>query len=300
PVGDAERTRRSREREQLAAQLRDDLAAKVAALAESNEWRRFLDFAAAFHTYSFNNVILILSQHPTATRVAGFRQWQDRGRQVRKGEKAIRIYGYSRRTITSTDPDTGQDTEHTLARFPILSVFAHDQTDPIEGHPGEPEHPCQRLTGNDPADLYRRTAAVLVARGWSVERDPISGEANGYTTLDGSRRIVIDARLSPAHTAKTLLHEAAHAVLHTGPTSAGPDNATTVGHRGVCETEAESVAYVLAALHGLDTSDYSVGYIAGWSGADPDLIAATATRVLDTVRDLAAALDPDTDTEQPQ
>lgn len=286
----ADKAARVQAREQLAAQLRDDLEQKVAELATEERWLTFLEFAQAFHSYSLNNVLLILAQHPTADTVAGFRKWQELGRQVRKGEKAIRIYGYSSRTVTDNDPATGDEIARKIPTYPILSVFAHDQTDPIDGFP-TPEHPAQRLTGADSADIYSRTETVLTGRGWTIERDMIAGETNGYTTRDGSRRVVIDAQLSPAQAAKTILHEAAHVVLHTDT-----DTDELPLHRGVIETEAESVAYVLSGLFGLDTSAYSVGYIAGWANADTDLIKATATRVLTAVRDLAAALDPTDDT----
>ncbi|WP_222651580.1 ArdC family protein [Rhodococcus sp. BP-154] len=115
---------------------------------------------------------MILSQRPDATRVAGFRAWQQRGRQVRKGEKAIRIYGYSSRTITDTNPDTGDENSRKVPTFPILSVFDIAQTDPIDGHP-QPEEISTLLTGADPARIYDRTAAVMTGRGWTVTKPQV-------------------------------------------------------------------------------------------------------------------------------
>ncbi|AMY20757.1 MULTISPECIES: ImmA/IrrE family metallo-endopeptidase [Nocardiaceae] len=241
----------------------------------------------------FNNVLLILAQRPTATQVAGLRAWQKLGRQVRKGEKAIRIYGYSTRTVTDTDPDTGDESTRKVPAFPILSVFDQGQTDPIEGHP-QPEPVARRLTGDDPAAIHDRTAAVMAARGWTVTREIIAGETNGYTTTDGSRRIVVDARLAPAQAAKTMLHEAAHALMHAADTLTAEDRRDL--HRGRMEIEAESVAYVLAGILGLDTAAYSVGYVAGWANGDTTAVADTARAVLATVHELADALDP-TETE---
>lgn len=240
-------------------------------------------------------MLLILAQHPTATRVAGFRQWQERGRQVRKGEKAIRIYGYSNRTVTETDTATGEETTRKIPTYPILSVFAEDQTDPIDGTDTD-AHLCQLLTGDDPGRIYDRTAAALTARGWSVERADIE-DSNGYTTIDGTHRVVVDARLEPAQAAKTALHEAGHVILHAEPLdNNNPDDPSRVAatealaHSGIRETEAESVAYILAGIAGLDTSAYSIGYIAEWSNCDPDLLTATADRVLSAVRELADAI----------
>ena len=120
------------ERQQAAEALHESIAVQVEALTESGEWERFLAFAGAFHAYSLSNVLLILSQCPTATRVAGFRKWQTLGRQVRRGEKSIRIFGY--RTIETDDDTTpstgageGQDGARERGRvravYPMLSVF---------------------------------------------------------------------------------------------------------------------------------------------------------------------------------
>ncbi|MGB7235792.1 MAG: ArdC-like ssDNA-binding domain-containing protein [Rhodococcus sp. (in: high G+C Gram-positive bacteria)] len=275
-------------RRQLAETLHATITEKVDALTDSDAWRAYLDAAMSFHEYSFRNILLILAQKPEATRVAGFRSWQGRGRQVRKGEKAIRIYGYSSRTVTETDPGTGDEQDRKVPTFPILSVFDISQTDPIEGHP-QPEEIAQLLTGADPANIYDRTAAVMTARGWTVTREKVAGSANGYTTTDGSRRIVVDADLEPAAAAKTMLHESGHAHIHA-PQITDPDARKDL-HRGRMEVEAESVAYVLAGLQGLDTSAYSVGYIAGWSDGDTAAITDTAQTVLKCVHELADALD---------
>ncbi|HLR97343.1 MAG TPA: ArdC family protein, partial [Jiangellaceae bacterium] len=98
--------------------LHAGIANQVNALRSSEEWHRFLDFTRSFHSYSLNNVLLILAQRPTASAVAGYRQWQAKGRQVRKGEKAIRIFGYSTKKITQEDPDTGEEVEKRIPRFP--------------------------------------------------------------------------------------------------------------------------------------------------------------------------------------
>ncbi|MDQ1178662.1 ArdC-like ssDNA-binding domain-containing protein [Rhodococcus sp. SORGH_AS_0301] len=276
-------------RRELAERLHNSITDQVAALVDSDAWRAYLDHMAAFHSYSFNNVMLILAQRPTATQVAGFRAWQAQGRQVRKGEKAIRICGYSSRTVTETDQATGGETTRKVPTFPILSVFAHDQTDPIDGHP-QAEQIAHRLTGDDPAAIYDRVHALMTARGWTVTRDLIDGETNGYTTVDGTRRIVVDARLAPAQAAKTMIHEAAHALMHAADTVTAEDRSDM--HRGRMEVEAESVAYVLAGILGLDTAAYSVGYVAGWSNGDVETVTDTARAVLATVHELADALDP--------
>ncbi len=207
---------RKREAEALHAQLVD----QVEFLTDSDRWRAFLDFSRSFYRYSLNNVLLILAQHPTAAEVAGFRAWQGKGRQVRKGQRAIKILGYSTKTTTEEDPTTGEETTPVSARYPILSVFALDQTEPIDGV-ADTSTVTVRLTGDDPAGIYTRMHNHLTSFGWTISREPIPGEMNGYTTTDGTHRIVVDAGLTPAQTAKTLLHEAAHVVLHVDTLAAG-------------------------------------------------------------------------------
>ncbi|MCZ4553673.1 ArdC-like ssDNA-binding domain-containing protein [Gordonia rubripertincta] len=290
-------------RKALAEQLQASIVEKVAALTSSDQWTRFLDQSAAFHAYSFKNVVLILTQCPEATAVAGYNQWLERGRHVRAGQKAIRIFGFSFKKITDTDPDTGEEeTERRAPRFPILSVFDESQTDPnteltprmLKANPKAKlwadveQHPAQRLTGADPDGIYGQVSDVMTARGWTITHRELDGHTNGYTTCDGTRQIVIEAALQPAQTAKTMIHEAAHALLHADLT--GPDRQQM--HRGIREVEAESVAYVLAGLLGLDTTSYSIGYIAEWAAADTDLIATTGKRVLDTVHTLTNELTP--------
>ena len=286
-------TRKSpEERRAQAEALQSSIAGQVEELRSSEQWQRFLEFARSFHAYSLSNVLLILSQFPAATRVAGFRQWQEKGRQVRKGEKAIRIFGYRQKKITDDTPAEGEEGaegngkgERTMAYYPVLSVFDISQTDPADPEAEDPSSIAHRLEGEDTAGICAAVTDWLTARGWNVEREEITGGANGYTSTDGTRRVVLDARLSPAQAAKTALHEAAHVILH-----AGEDHAEYVEHRGVKETEAESVAYVVAGILGLDTSAYSIGYVAGWSEGDAEAIKATAARVLRAAHTLADAI----------
>ncbi len=181
-------------------------------------------------------------------------------------------------------------------RAGILSVFDITQTDLIDG---EADHStiAHRLTGTDDLGIIATMSDYLTAAGWNLTREELDGHTNGYTTSQG-RRVVIEARLSPAHAAKTLIHEAAHITL--GHLDA--PHSDYLAHRGVMECEAESVAYVLAGLLGLDTSPYSIGYIAAWSDQDPDAdnhgvseeVHGTASRVLAAVHTLTEAIDPTT------
>jgi len=281
------------ERREQAEVLQASIGEQVEQLRQSEQWTRFLQFAQAFHAYSLNNVLLILSQNPTATRVAGFRRWLELGRQVRKGEKSIKIFGYREREVTDEDDqnvavDVLGTGERVVRYFPILSVFDQSQTDPTDPETEDPSQLAQQLHGEDPMGILEAVTDYLTGQGWTVTRELIAGATNGYTTTDGTRRVVIDAELSPAQAAKTGLHEAAHVILH-----ADEDHTEYVEHRGIKETEAESVAYVVAGILGLDTSSFSIGYVAGWSHGEAEAIRSTASRVLKTAHTLADAIAAD-------
>jgi antirestriction protein ArdC len=272
-------------RKAQAEALHESIATQVEQLRDSDRWTQFLAFAAAFHRYSLNNVLLILSQRPDAERVAGFRKWQALGRQVRKGEKSLRIFGYSTKKVTEQD-ENGDDVEKRYPRFPILPVFDIAQTDPIDPDAADPSTLTAPLTGTDDHGVIETLTAHLIADGWTVDQTDAGHGRNGFTDPE-ARRVVISAHLSPEHAAKTLIHELAHIILgHTD------DLTEYAEHRGLMETEAESVAYVVAGLVGFDTAAYSIGYVAGWSDADTDLIRSTAARVLTAAHQVATILDP--------
>ncbi|MFF9563917.1 ArdC-like ssDNA-binding domain-containing protein [Leifsonia sp. NPDC014704] len=276
-------TTNGRTQEQRKAQaeaLHASIVDQVQQLADSGQWRRFLDFARSFHTYSLNNLLLILAQHPDATLVAGFRQWQDKGRHVRKGERSIKIFGYSTKTITRREVGSDTDPEERIAHyFPVLSVFDISQTDPVDGTT-VPENPIHRLTGNHDHGVISPITAHLNATGWTVKRASLT-HANGYTNPE-QHTVALHLDLTPEQAAKTLIHESAHIELgHLD------DLDEYRHHRGRMEVEAESVAYIVAGLAGFDTSAYSVGYIAGWANQDVELIRDTASRVLKAARAIA-------------
>lgn len=281
------------ERHAEVERLHATIAEQVEALRGSEEWTRFLAFAQAFHHYSLNNLLLIFAQNPDATHVAGYRTWQKLGRQVRKGEHGIRIFG-GRDVRTVTENEQGQEEEHRRVVFFPVSVFDMEQTDRTDEDTPDPTDIARVLTGDDETGIYETVSEYLTGKGWDVTREQITGGAYGFTDME-ARSVVIAADVSPAQAAKTVLHEAAHVLLH-----AEEDHAEYIEHRGIKETEAESVAYIVAGALGLDTSSYSVGYIAGWSNCDAETIKTTATRVLHAAHTLTDALneaDPVTDGE---
>ena len=255
-------------------QLHESIGEQVEALRDSQAWEDMLHFMRAFRTYSLSNMLLILSQFPEASQVAGYGKWRKEfGRQVSKGQRGIKIIGGRSAKVTETNPDTGEEEETRKVKFFPCTVFDISQTEPVEGEARDIPELSQKLTGDDPAGITDAVADWLRSHGWSFTIEPVAGEANGYMQKD-TRSVVVDEGMSPAQTAKTALHEAAHAVLHSDE-----DHSEYVEHRGIKETEAESAAYVVAGLLGLDTSDYTIGYVAGWSGADAEVIKATAANV---------------------
>lgn len=255
----------------------DDLVAAVEALTSGDDWRAMLEVAGRFHRYSANNVFLIMLQAPEATRVAGYRTWQSFGRQVRKGEKGIRILAPCTRSRTFVD-DEGQEQRATwISGFTTVAVFDVSQTD------GEnlPDVSPVLLEGSA-AGLWDALAAQVKAAGYTLERGDCGG-ANGRT--DHSVKTVrVRDDVSDAQATKTLAHELAHVMLH-------PDTFAYHQCRGVAEVEAESVAYLVCQAAGLASDGYSFPYVARWAGGKAEVVRETAERVLGAARAILAALE---------
>lgn len=278
----ARTTRTPEERRAQAEALHEQLTAQVATLAESSNWKAWLRFAGIVRRRSFSNQMLILAQG--GTYCLGYRQWEGLNRHVVKGAKSIKIFGYSTKRTVETDEATGEETTSSRVIYPILSVFDVRDT---EGEP-LPEQQASYLEGDDVDGLFDRAAAFITGLGWDVALEDIAQDGlNGYTE-GATRQIRVDQKMSPAMRVKTLLHEIGHALLHF-------DEGSIREHRGVIETEAESVAYAAGALLGLDTSAWSIGYVAGWAGGDIELIRSTAANVLRAVNTIADALLGDED-----
>lgn len=294
----ARKIKNQRTPEQRRAQaeaLQTQITEQVEALRNSDAWIDFLKFAQNFHSYSLNNLLLILGQDRIASAVAGFRKWQELNRQVRKGEKALKIFGYGEKKMITEEIKRAEALNQKIQRnskgdpvksyFPMLSVFDIAQTDLIDPEAGDPSTLAQPLTGDDAQGIADAVRDYITGQGWTVETQHITTGANGYTILEGKKNIVVHDQLAPAQTAKTMIHEAAHAIRHADIT-----HTEYIAHRGIKETEAESVAYIVAGTLRLDTSSYSVGYVAQWSEGDTELIKATAARVLKTAHQIIDAI----------
>jgi len=217
-------------------------------LRDSESFKDYLRMAAKFHTYSFGNVLLIASQRPDATRVAGFRTWHALGRYVRRGEKGVAIVVPYR----SLRDSEGGEVEERL-RFGTGYVFDISQTEGAD----LPEVEVPLLTGNNGGALYDALAALAGREGFGIDRSHRAGEGAAGFWRPSTRTIWISPQLSSDQAAKTLAHELAHAFDREVPSYA-----PCSGER---EALAEAVAFVVCQRYGLDSSARSVPYIAGWS-----------------------------------
>ena len=253
-------------------------------LTTSETWQTWLKTQSRFHRYSFNNSLLIQLQCPSATRIAGFHAWRQLGRNVRKGEKAIWILAPVTKLSGELVSDIGTANE---SRKPIreivnvkpVAVFDIAQTDGEE----LPEV-CNRLVGDDPADVYATLVQVAGGINYRVENADFEGSKNGDCAF-AERRIRVATDRSPVQRVKTLVHELAHALLHEGYTD-----------RALAELEAESVAYVVCAEIGINTEEYSLGYVAQWSGGGDEAITAiraAGTRIQRTAETILQSFDVD-------
>lgn len=272
--------------------VHDRLIAAIAELTDSRGWQQLLAVAARLPTYSPHNVLLIAAQCPDATHVAGYRAWRQLGRQVRKGERGIAILApiNTRAPATAdlpgpatvpTDPELQAPAtkERILRRFRVVHVFDVAQTD----GPPLPEVQARLLAGAAPPGLWAGLASQVNATGFALTRGDCA-PANGVTDYL-TRTVTVAAGLSDAQAVKTLAHELAHVRLH------GPAHPVETD-RPRAEVEAESVAYLVATAHGLDPADYTVPYVASWSGGDLEVVQASAERVLATARDILASTPP--------
>jgi len=255
------------------------LAAELNA-GRSETLRAFLEMVGKFHRYSFGNVMLILSQRPDATRVAGYRTWQGLGRQVRKGEKGITIIAPM---MLKQEAEPGQDPEKVL-RFKAATVFDVSQTD------GE-ELPKPAQMQGTPRDHLQRLERFIVDQGIVLELRMDIGQAAGIS-MGG--HICIRPELTPPERFSVLVHELAHEMLHHGEHAGRGDKQTR-------ELEAEAVAYVVSTGIGLEPGTACSDYIQSYGG-DAEKLAAVLDRVQKTAaRILDAVLIPtDEQTHEPE
>ena len=273
------------------------LEAGVKDLFNSERYQDYLKAMSKFHDYSLNNTLLIVMQKPDASLVAGFNKWRDEfERHVKRGEKGIKILAPApykiKKELEKLDPDgkpiiggdgkpVTEQKEITVPAFKVVSVFDVSQTDGKE----IPDIAVDSLTGSveqyeDFFKALEQTSPVPVG----FER--IESGAHGYYH-NAEKRIALNEGESELQTIKTLIHESAHAKLHDIDLNAPPEQQQERPSSRTREVEAESIAYTVCQHFGLDTSDYSFGYVAGWS-SDKDIKELKAS--LETIRATASEL----------
>lgn len=266
-----------------ADELHQQLLDQVTQLRTSDEWLQAMTAAARFHDYSLGNWLLLWSQAEqrgtTVTRPAGYRTWQSIGRQVRRGERGYQILAPITRRITRDDT-TDDESERVVCGFRVVHVFDIRQTD---GEP-LPDVGPRRLTGDGDARLLEAGIGMIEDQGYRYGLDQLRGP-NGLTR-PGSKQVIVDAELDGAQLTTTTIHELAHVLMHA--------DTAAIDCRGRVEVEAESVAYVVCAAAGLDTSSYSIPYVAGWvaATANPEeTLLRTGERIVATARRVLAVLE---------
>ena len=281
-------------------EITDRLETGIQELFESERYKAYLTTMSKFHSYSFNNTLLIAMQG--GQLVAGYNKWRDDfHRNVKKGEKAIKILApapfKAKKEVQKLDaqgrPVMGMDgkpvtevQEIQVPAFKIVSVFDVSQT---EGEP-LPSIGVEELTGS--VERYGEFFKALEQTSpVPIGFEDIPGGSHGYYHLT-EKRIAIQEGMSELQTLKTAIHEIAHSKLHAiDPEAPAIEQADRPDSR-TREVQAESVAYAVCQHYGLDTSDYSFGYVAGWSsGKDLKELKASLETIRTTAHELITTID---------
>ena len=277
--------------------LAEQLTAAVAELTTSGAWVAMLRVAARFTRYSPNNALLLWMQAEqrgvTLTRVAGYRAWQAMGRQVVKGARSFAVMAPVCRRLTPAEAaERAQAGQHpaydrdgrpamVVRGFRLERVFRYEDTDG-EPLPEVPE--VGYVTGDTSDGAWDAIAALVEGDGYRLTAEPETGGARGHT--NNTERVVnIDPGLSAAERVHVLIHELGHI-------RASHDTRREVS-RAQRETEAESVAFIVATVLGLDVGDVAAVYVGGWTDGDSDTITAAQAAIHRTARSILADLEQD-------
>ena len=300
-------------------EITDRLEQGIMELFDSDRYKEYLRVMSKFHNYSFNNTLLIAMQKPDASLVAGFQSWKNNfKRNVVKGEKGIKILAPSpfkiKQEMEKIDPATQkpvigadgkpvkEEKEITIPAFKVVSVFDVSQTEGKE----LPDIAVDMLTGD--VECFKDVFAALEKTSpVPIGFEKIEGNSHGYYHLE-EKRIAIDEGMSELQTIKTAIHEIAHAKLHDIDPNAPKEERAGRPDRRTREVQAESVAYAVCQHYGLDTSDYSFGYVAGWSSgreldelkSSLETIRSTAAEIINSIDEHLQEIQKERDKEQAQ
>lgn len=274
--------------------LTDQLETGITELFNSEQYAAYLSTMSKFHRYSFGNILLILLQCPGASQVAGYGDWKKNfGRQVKRGEHGIAILApcpYRRQEeVEETAPDGSSSKSVQWVQrmsFRTVTVFDISQT---EGKP-LPEI-AKKLTG-DVAQYESMVAAIRSISPYPIHIERFPSDAYGCCNFV-EQRILVQPDMSQVQTIKTMIHEVSHAKLHAPIEDGDGETPPQRKRRFVREMEAESVAYVVCQHFGIDTADYSFGYVAGWShGKNLSQLKASLELIRNTAAELIDGIDP--------
>lgn len=269
------------------------MAEAVAQLRSSEGWQRWLRVRRYFHSYSLHNQLLIAFQRPGATRVAGFRRWLQLGYAVRKGERGIRIWAPrppSKRKLEEWRK-AGADPElEPRVFFRLVSVFDRSQVDPLPEFPGGPvelDPPIHPVEGDSLAGLFEPLVKFGASIGYAVAIEEIPGSALGYCQPQRYRIGVeaVSESFSPNAQVAVAIHELAHALVRCERLAEDPD--LTYSQE---EVVVEAVNFSVCSAVGLDTSSWSVPYMAIYGeGAEVERYAQLIDRLASRLEDVALA-----------
>jgi antirestriction protein ArdC len=262
---------RAEYKQQKRSEQREQVERAVQELLTSDGWTRWAQTRATFHRYSMGNCMLIAMQRPDASQVAGFRKWQELGRQVRKGERSIKIMAPM--SVKRENAETGEEERTTF--FRSVPVFDLAQTD---GEP-LPEPPCEPITGDSHFSYIGKLEVLARTMGLTVEYRPLDTVGGYYS--ESEQKIVVSTNVGCANAhVRVLVHELAHAHGVTYKDYS----------RGEAEVIVETAATIVCGSLGLDTSGESIPYIAGWGeSGDLDAIRKHAETVDTIARTLEVA-----------
>ncbi|PLX70322.1 MAG: hypothetical protein C0602_05795 [Denitrovibrio sp.] len=249
-------------------------------IINSGTFQQYLSFVSKLHQYSFYNSLLIYQHNPEASHVAGYRKWQELGRQVRKGEKAIMIFAPTFKKIKSTEQESqllGNEKEPEkkyLSGFITVPVFDISQTE------GESVPSIVSDFGSH-TELFNRFISMF-SKDYEIIQQSLKSALGGFT--DG-KIIVLNDSKSEEQKLKTLIHEVAHCQLSHVGNNDKP--------KSVKEVEAEMTAYIVSEHFGIDSSSYSFGYLTGWGKGSVDQIMDSVDIAYQTAKEIISAIELD-------
>ena len=251
-------------------------------LEDPDQWRQWASTMARFHRYSPGNVLLIMSQRPDATQVAGYHAWQSLGRQVNRGEHGIAILApiIRRDKAVESTPDSPKPAQPSgLVGFRAATVFDVSQTTGRDLQLPSPKV----LDGQSLVELLGSLTAVVGVPVLLAESDTMGGANGAWRPAEGTITVASDR--SPDQQVKTLIHEWAHKV-------GVPDTAAAMDrHMGSEEITAETTAFILAQRMGLNTADYTIPYVGSWAEGDPAKVLALTQSVAKRVQAMSDTLE---------